>query len=213
LFSDQSIRRVTAEVLSKANRAKSHEDLCVALAGSSEMSKRLEPASLAPLPAFTGFADAAMHAMRRLWREVNHDGAKQAPPIEKVARAPDLRSSLDQLRKAGDTWLRTPGRSRFPREDVVTRLAETMRRATSPLVQLRALASHHQVYGGGRRWFREQSGKLVPLVADTGIAASDYRFRLQPLCRLASQCGVANMNSALDVVAQQGPDDEDGETE
>jgi hypothetical protein len=59
------------------------------------------------------------------------------------------------------------------------------------------------------RWFREQAGKMVPLVPDTGIAATDYRFRLRPLARLAAQCGVANMNGALDAVEQQEPDDED----
>ena len=51
-----------------------------------------------------------------------------------------------------------------------------------------------------RRWFREQAGSLVPLVADTRIAASDYRFRLLPLCRLAAQCGVARMHDALDAM-------------
>ncbi len=60
---------------------------------------------------------------------------------------------------------------------------------------------------------------MVPLVADTGIAASDYRFRLQALSRLATQCGVANMNIALNAVAQpefgstvvHEPDDEEGD--
>ena len=37
----------------------------------------------------------------------------------------------------------------------------------------------------------------MPLVADTGIAASDYRFRLRTLGRLAAQCGVARMSDAL----------------
>ena len=60
---------------------------------------------------------------------------------------------------------------------------------------------------------------MVPLVAETGIAASDYRFRLRPLSRLAAQCGVANMNVALDAaarpefdsVAGHEPDDEEGD--
>ena len=85
-----------------------------------------------------------------------------------------------------------------------------MRGATSPLEQLRALAKHHDQHGGGRRWFREQAGKLVPLVSDTGIAASDYRFRLRSICLLAAQCGVADMQSALKVITQGRPED-DGE--
>ncbi|AKJ05198.1 Hypothetical protein AA314_06824 [Archangium gephyra] len=60
---------------------------------------------------------------------------------------------------------------------------------------------------------------MVPLVADTGIAASDYRFRLRPLSRLAAQCGVAKMNDVLDTVARNElddvarhePDDEEGD--
>ena len=48
---------------------------------------------------------------------------------------------------------------------------------------------------------------MVPLVADTGIAASNYRFRLQPLCRLAAQCGVAEMDKALQSVTRGEFDD------
>ncbi len=93
----------------------------------------------------------------------------------------------------------------------MTRLAEAMQAATTTAEQLRVLSRHHLEHGGGRRWFREQAGKLVPLVADTGIAATDYRFRLRPLARLATQCGVANMNNALDALSQQEPDDEEAD--
>lgn len=219
LFGVGSIRRVTAEVLANAKAASSHTDLCDALANSSMLSKKLEPASIALLPAFSRFADAAMHAMRGLWNQINHDEEKQAPNVEKLARSAELQSRFDLLRDASVAWLLEPGRNGFPHDHVVTRLAEAVRDAVSPLDQLRALARHHQEYGGGRRWFREQAGKLIPLVADTGIAASDYGFRLQALSRLAAQCGVANMKIALNAVAQpkfdsaaaHEPDDEDGD--
>ncbi|WP_434718148.1 hypothetical protein P5W98_00750 [Paraburkholderia sp. A1BS-2L] len=211
LFGAGSTCRVTAEVLSSAKQARTHADLCDALANSTALSKQLEPASLASLPAFTRFADAAMHAMRGLWDEINHDDAKQAPAVEKLARSAELRSRLDRFRDAGEAWLRAPGRSVFPHEHVVTRLAESMRNAATPSAQLRALARHHYEYGGGRRWFREQAGRMVPLVSDTGIAASDYRFRLRPLSRLAAQCGVANMNVALDAVSRYEPEDEEAD--
>ncbi|MFO0575639.1 MAG: hypothetical protein U1A78_16710 [Polyangia bacterium] len=211
LFSTDSTRRVTAEVLAGAKGARSHAELCDALANSSAMSKQIEPLSLAPLPAFTRLADAAMHAMRGLWNEINHDHAQQAPAVEKLARANDLPSRFGQLREASLAWFRAPGRSHFPQEGVVTRLAEAMRDAKTPIQQLRALSQHHHEYGGGRRWFREQAGKLVPLVADTGIAASDYRFRLRSLCHLASQCGVANLNVALQALTERTPVDEDGD--
>ncbi len=218
LFSTESARRVTAEALAGAKGASSHADLCDALTSSSTLSKKIGPRTLAPLPAFTRFADASMHAMRGLWTEINHDDAKQAPAVAKLARSSELRARLDMVRETGAAWLRAPSRSMFPHDHVITRLAEAMQAATTPIDQLRALARHHHEHGGGRRWFREQNGKMVPLVADTGIAASDYRFRLRPLSRLAAQCGVAEMNDVLDAVerneleevAWPEPDDEEG---
>lgn len=212
LFSAQSIRRATVDILAGAKGAQSHADLCDALAGSSLLAKMLAPASLAPLPSFSRFADAAMHAMRGLWHEINNDDAQQAPAVSKLARSPDLKSRLDRVRGAGAVWLGVAGRSIFPHDFVVTRLAETMHHAATPLDQLRALAQHHQQHGGGRRWFREQAGKLVPLVADTRISASDYRFRLRPLARLAAQCGVTKMNGALDALESFEDDDEEGDS-
>ncbi|MGY4573740.1 hypothetical protein [Bradyrhizobium sp. USDA 3256] len=208
LFGDGSVRRVTAEVLANAKCAK-HVDLCDALSNSSTLAKRLVSVSLAPLPAFSSFADEAMHAMRVLWTEINHDGEKQAPTVEKLARSTELKVGLEQLRAAGNAWLSAPGRSAFPHEHIVTQLAEAMGKATTPSDQVRMLSAHHHEYGGGRRWFREESGKLVPLVANTGIAASDYRFRLRSLCLLAAQCGVARMDNALNAMAREPEDDEE----
>lgn len=220
LFKEGSVRRLTAEVLANVKTARSHTDLCEVLVNSSALSKKLDPASLASLPAFSRFADAAMHAMRGFWDEINHNKETQAPALEKLARSTELQSRFDVLREASSAWLRVPGRNLFPHDQAVTPLAEAMRDAKSPLDQLRTMARHHQERGGGRRWFREQAGKVIPLTADTGIAASDYRFRLQSLCRLAAQCGVANMKVALDAVAQpefrsvvgHEADDDEGET-
>lgn len=211
IFATDSTRRATAEVLAGAKTAKTHAELCDALAASTVLSTKIEPASLASLPAFTRFADAAMHAMRGVWNEINHDDAKQAPAVEKIARSPDIRDRLERLREAGSGWLRAPGRSTFPHDHVAARLAEAMQAAVPTTEQLRVLSRHHHEHGGGRRWFREQAGKLVPLVADTGIAATDYRFRLRPLARFAAQCGVANMNNALDAVSHQELDDEEAD--
>jgi len=211
IFAAGSTRRVSAEVLAGAKTAKTHAELCDALAASTTLLTKIKPASLAPLPAFTRFADAATHAMRGVWSAINQDDAKQAPNVDELARSTEIRERLERLRELGATWLRAPGRSTFPHEHVATRLAETMQAAGTTTEQLRALSRHHHEHGGGRRWFREQAGKLVPLVADTGIAATDYRFRLRPLARLAAQCGAANMNNALDAISQQEPDDEEAD--
>ncbi|MBL9027437.1 MAG: hypothetical protein JNL21_34920 [Myxococcales bacterium] len=109
LFSAESIRRATAEVLAGARGASSHADLCEALANSSTLSKKIEPSSLAPLPAFTRFADASMHAMRGLWTEINQDEAKQAPAVDRLARSSELRARFDTVRETGAAWLRAPG--------------------------------------------------------------------------------------------------------
>lgn len=212
LFGLGSTRRITAEVLASAKNAKTHADLCHVLADSSVLRKALGQASLAPLPGFSRFADAAMAAMRVLWSEINQDDVKQSPSVAQLARSAQLRSRLEQLQEAGNGWLSAPARDGFPHQQVVTQLAEAICSAATPVAQLRALARHHHQHGGGKRWFREQEGIFVPLVADTGIAASDYRFRLQSLSRLAAQCAVANMEVALDAMTQQDSANEDGDT-
>ncbi len=198
-------------MLASAHSAKSHADLCDALARSKEIAEKLkfENASLAALPAFSRFADAAMHAMRGLWDKINRNGETQAPSVEKLARMPELKISFERLRETGEAWLRSPDRSAFPHEHTVTQLAQAMREAATCSEQMRVLSRHHHDNGGGRRWFREESGKLVPLMADTGIAASDYRFRLRALCLLAAQCGVAKMDAALNAMAQEAEDEEE----
>lgn len=212
LFGADSARPITARVLAKVAGARSHADLCDALADSSELNRIIRPASLAPLPSFSRLADTGMDAMRAIWSEINQDEAEQAPAIDKLARSPLLQPRLERLRRASHTWLDTKGNRDFPYGEAVTRLAAAMREAATPKAQIRALARHHREHGGGRQWFREQEGKLVPLVADTGIAASDYRFRLHSLCRLAAQCGVADMRRALDALAHQDGGDEEANT-
>ena len=127
----------------------------------------------------------------------------QAPTANKLARSSELSTRLNIVRETGIAWLSAPGRSTFPHDDIITRLAMAMQAAKKPIDRLRALAEHHYTHGGGRRWFRETDGKMVPLVADTGIVASDYRFRLRSLICLAAQCDVANMKKAHSAVQQR----------
>jgi len=141
--------------------------------------------------------------------EINQDSERQAPSIEKLVRSPELRLRFERLREEGRKWLNFAGRSAFPREQIVTQLAEAMSTATAPSEQARMLSKHHYEHHGGRPWFREESGKLVPLVAHNGIVASDYRFRLRALCLLAAQCGVAKMDSALNSMAREAEDEEE----
>jgi len=214
IFGGDCVRRATAKVLASAKGA-THADLCDALASSVALVKKIQPASLAPLPAFSRLADSAMDAMRELWAGINHDEMKQSPAIEKLARLEELQWKLSLLRKSARGWLSEPSKKDLRSKDeyVVTSLAQAMYGASTPVKQIMALARHHQQYGGGQRWFQEQGGKLIPLVPDSGIAASNYGFRLQALCRLAAQCGIASMNHALDIFdsSRQEIDAEEGD--
>ncbi len=212
IFHVESIRLATAKVLSNLKKAQSHVDLCDALAASEEFDEKTR-AKLAPLPAFSRLADAAMEAMRALWIEINRDGEAQAPTIEKLVRLGNLEAKFEHLRKTSEAWLKSEEKDGFPHAEVATRLAEAMLDAALLNQRIRALTKHHAEYGGGRRWFQEQGGALVPLVADTGIAAADYRFRLRSICLLAAQCRVANMDKALNILLSERGDDENGDDE
>jgi len=48
---------------------------------------------------------------------------------------------------------------------------------------------HHEVHGGGLRWFVLRDQQIEPR-APPGAGPSRYRFRLWSLCRLAAQSGV-----------------------
>jgi hypothetical protein len=58
-----------------------------------------------------------------------------------------------------------------------------------PRACLAALLTHHEVEGGGLRWFVLRDGMIEPRAPLRGVSAR-YRFRLWPLARLAAQCGV-----------------------
>lgn len=211
IFDRASTRLATAEALASATHARSHAELCDALAAAPALAAKLPPEALAPLPAFTRFADAAMHAMRTVWARVNADAQTQSPSVTVLARAETVRDGLAEARALGLAWLQAPGRHAFAQDGVVTRLAEALRDAPDTPARVRALVLHHQHYGGGRRWLREADGALVPLVRDSDVAASDYRFRLRSLARLAAQCGLANMSVALDAISATDDDDNDDE--
>lgn len=210
LFSEGSIRRVVANALADVKSATSHLDLCNQLANNVELKKIVGLELLELLPAFSRLADAAMHAMRGLWAKINQDGETPIQKIEEISNWDVLEPLFEQLKQASEGWLGLEKRRSFPHGEVATKLAEAMCGAKTPLAQLKALAQHHHEYGGGRRWFREQDGKLV---RDTGSTASNYRFRLRSLCLLAAQCGVANMDQALSAMneASEEENEEDDE--
>jgi hypothetical protein len=202
LFAPDATRRISAEVLARARGADSHAALCDILANSDSLARKIVPGSLVPLPAFSRFADAAMHAMRGIWAGINRAAGHQNPDMSDISNSAEVRGRLEKAREAASAWLRPSARFSFQGHELVSGLAEALQRALTPIDQLQAFVHHHREHGGGRRWFRAESGKLIPLLADTGIAASDYRFRLRPLIHLAAQCGIPNMRYALGCVGR-----------
>jgi hypothetical protein len=121
----------------------------------------------------------------------------------------ELTDGLDAARHAAATWLEAPSRADFPHADIATRLARVLTSAKNSADQVSALVRHHNEHGGGRRWFREAEGKLISLLPDSSAPASDYRFRLAALTRLAAQCDVAPMRNALSALGLTATDEED----
>jgi len=210
LFGDGSFRRITASILAEATHTtKSHDDLCEILAKSRASFRDAKYDVLALLPVFSRFTDAAMDGMRGLWDEIGNSDVAQSVSLQKLVQTDDIPEKLNVLRTAAENWRRTSDKDRFPHEAIVTSLAEAICQARTPLDQVRALIAHHQKEGGGRRWLYEQDGRLVREATDSDIPASDYRFRLLPLCRMAAQCGVADMRHALAALRLNSDDEEE----
>jgi hypothetical protein len=216
LFAPGSIRHATARVLAEARDGTSHDELCDALAASSELRSLLAPHALAPLPSFTRLADAGTNALRTLWNELASNTQGPTLSFTDLARSQALRDDLDELGNAATRWLAAPAHEHFPQAAAPTRLARALAAAEARIDRLLALAAHHTEHGGGQRWFRIEGQGLLPLLPDKGGRAADYRFRLYALARLAAQCGVGDLSVALEALGdppRDDGDDDDGATE
>src|SRR5436305_9237255 len=76
--------------------------------------------------------------------------------------------------------------SDLPREQIVTQLAKAMSKAAAPSEQVRMLSRHHHEHHGGRQWFREESGKLVPRLCSSRSEehTSELQSRPHLVCRI-----------------------------
>ena len=79
-----------------------------------------------------------------------------------------------------------------------------------PVDCFRQLLRHHEIYGGGLRWFVLRDAHVEARTLSSG-EASRFGFRLWALCRLAVQCGVlTKMPKALhDDIEPDNDDDFD----
>lgn len=195
LFEKDSERYKTAEILSKAKKSRTHLELCEALAKGRE--------ELSLLPAFSGLADAAMNVMRSVWEEVkqyynNENGPTVAAVVKKNI------AELKKLEKASENWLAVSKKQKKGNAEqcaLVDSLANKIKEADGKLISiLENLINHHQDNGGGLKWMKIEGGKFVALMPATNSLASDYRFRLLALSRLAAQCAVFDMQNALSIL-------------
>jgi hypothetical protein len=152
------------------------------------------------LPRFSRLADAGMAAMDLLAKSLQHDSRVE---LADVAARPQAARICDELMMAAQEW-RKSAQMQLRHVETAHRFAGAIPSAR-PIECLGALLQHHEVYGGGLRWFVLRNGWVEPRTPWRG-GSSRYRFRLWSLCRLATQSGVLrNMPQALlgDVEAEE----------
>jgi hypothetical protein len=144
------------------------------------------------LSRFSRLADAGMAAMDLVAKPL---GRKPRVTLADVAARPAAGAVCEELMAAAQEW-RKNGEMQLRHIEKAHRFARAIPSAR-PNDCLRALLQHHEVYGGGLRWFVLRDGKVETRTPPRAVS-SRYRFRLWSLCRLATQCGVLrNMPSAL----------------
>lgn len=206
LFPKDHRRLVVARALRGVEPGSRHVDLCDLLARDPVLMSSGAGPLLATLPAFTRLADAGMDAMRALWAAVGASDQAGGPEVADLASVPALQQPLLRLVESSRTWNARPDTAMMRAGETVVLLAGAMAGARTAGEQLRALARHHELHGGGLRWFRVRRGRVEPLLPQNGAAASPYRFRLWPLARLARQCGVADTRTALEAALSRDDD-------
>jgi hypothetical protein len=162
--------------------------------------------AFALLPRFSRLADAGMAAMKLIANALQNDIRVK---LSEVAELPAAIPICDQLVAAAQEW-RKHARMQFRHIELAHRFASALTSA-KPIQCLRALLQHHEVYGGGLKWFVLRDGRVEPRTPWRG-GSSRYRFRLWSLCRLATQCGVLlTMPRAL-LAEDEAADDDTAET-
>jgi len=161
------------------------------------------------LPRFSRLADAGMAAMDLIAKSLQNASRVE---LADVAALPDAPRVCDELKAAAQEWnMNTEMQLRHIER--AHRFASAIPSAR-PIECLRAILQHHEVYGGGLRWFVLRDGWVEPRTPPRA-GSSGYRFRLWSLCRLATQCGVLrNMPDALfgddESEADESSEDTDG---
>jgi hypothetical protein len=145
--------------------------------------KEEEPA-IALLPRFSRLADAGIAAMEVIAKSL---GSKSQVSLAEAASLSSAGRVCEELYAAARDWP-TGGDLSLRHIETAHRFANAIESA-DPIECFTALLQHHEIYGGGLRWFVLRHGHVEPRMPPL-TNASGYRFRLWSLCRLATQCGV-----------------------
>lgn len=171
-------RRDVVEALLEAD-GEEHQDACAHLG---RMFKAVPAIHL--LPVFSRLADAAMNALFVVSRALT---GKASVPLSRVLEEPDAKDVGKELVDACAAWLKRDGIV-LRHVEAADLLATRLQKATSESCYA-ALLEHHELSGGGLRWFVLR-GTSVEARSPAGAIGSLYRFRLFAVARLAVQCGV-----------------------
>lgn len=186
-------RMKVVRVLARSGAA-SHHACCEALAGAFK-----DVPAITLMPDLLALTDAAMDVMDRVAELIR---GTTGQTLKKLQADTECKRRLSDLTEASKQWLCLAdcGLKHRGRAD---RLAQAIYDIPAP-DRLRSLILHHQLNGGGLRWFILQGDSVVPNAPPTGNS-SRYGFRLWALNRIAVQCGVVKsmpkglMQEAIDL--------------
>jgi hypothetical protein len=155
------------------------------------------------LPRFSRLADAGMAAMDLVAKSLQIDSKVKLVDVASHDMAAPV---CEELMAAAQDW---PKDAEMELRHIETahRLANAIPQA-KPIECLEKLLQHHEVYGGGLRWFVLRNGWIEPRTVPR-VGSSRYRFRLWSLCRLAAQCSVVR---GMPLALRNDAEAEDDET-
>jgi hypothetical protein len=172
------LRLKVAREVAKAS-ATDHIQVCTHLGSVFDTNR-----TISLLPRFSRLADAGMEVMDLVAKSLQQDSKVK---LVDVASHPAAESVCEEVMAAARDWCQG-AEMQVRHIETAHRFANAISR-TQPIECIRALLQHHEVYGGGLRWFVLRNGWVEPRTVPR-VGSSRYRFRLWSLCRLAAQCGI-----------------------
>ena len=163
-------------------KATTHLEMCRHLQRSFPKDQKI-----ALMPAFSQLADDGIEVMELIAGEL-HKSPKAM--LDQVAQSPELAEACDRLRESSQAWRQRQGGT-IRHVELANQFAESIPTSGQTIDILRGLLQHHEVHGGGLKWFVLRGNTIEPR-SPPGVGNSRYRFRLWSLARLGIQCGLTS---------------------